>query len=205
MILTRSILIEASKWLGCVETSNNRSVCVDEIQRLYNGKVNADAWCAKFVWSMTNEACKKLGIANPLVQTASTATLLSNAKKTLRTDSVAGVGSIFYTTRTGGGHVGFVTKVVGNRFETIEGNTTPDTGGSEGVWQKTRDITTKSYQFIHLEDLDTIENNLLAPLQFELELIIADPRSYISAGIILAGGVIAYRLYKKSRKRLNKK
>ena len=200
MILTKAILQEAEKWLGCRETSNNRSACVDEIQKLYNGKVNADAWCAKFVWSMTNEACKKLGIDNPIYQTASTSTMLAKAKQTLRTDTTPGVGSIFYTTRTGGGHVGFVIKINGNKFETIEGNTTSDTGGSEGVWNKVRDTTTRDYQFIHLEDLDTIENNLLAPLQFELEMILADPRSYISAGIVITGGIIAWKIYKNREK-----
>jgi hypothetical protein len=197
MILTKAILLEAEKWLGCKETSHNRSACVDEIQKLYNNKINAEAWCCKFVYAMTNEACKKLGVENPLVQTASTATLLKQAKQVLRTDGTAGVGSIFYTTRTGGGHVGFVTDVDGSKFETIEGNTTSDTGNTDGVWRKTRDVTTKEYQFIHLEDLDTFENNLFAPLQFEVDMIIADPRSYISAGILVTAGIIAWRIFKK--------
>ena len=200
MILTKAILKEAEKWLGCKETSSNRSVCVDEIQKLYNNKVTADAWCAKFVWAMTNEACKKLGIKNPLIQTASTATLLAEAKKTLRTDATPGVGSIFYTTRTGGGHVGFVTKIINEtQFETIEGNT--NTGGSDGVWNKTRNTKTQTYQFIHLEDLDTFENNFFAPLQFDLELIFADPRTYISTGIFLTGGFIVWKIHKKHAKR----
>ena len=197
MILTKAILKEAEKWLGCKETSNNRSACVDEIQKLYNSKITSEAWCCKFVWAMTNEACKKLGIENPLVHTASTSILLSNAKKTLRTDATPGVGSIFYTSRDSGGHVGFVLEVNENKFKTIEGNTTADGGKVEGVFNKMRDTKTKAYQFIHLEDLDTFENNLFAPLQFDLDLIFADPRSYISAGIVIAGGIICWRIYKK--------
>jgi surface antigen len=42
--------------------------------------------------------------------------MLREAKKTLRVDKVPGVGSVFYTTRTGGGHVGFVSKVEDNLF-----------------------------------------------------------------------------------------
>jgi surface antigen len=57
--------------------------------------------------------------------------MLSNAKKNLRVDKVAGKGAVFFTTRTGGGHVGFVTAVNGNKFETIEGNT--NTGQGYGV------------------------------------------------------------------------
>ncbi len=155
MILTKAILKEAEKWLGCVETDKNRGGCVDEIQKLYNAKVNAEAWCCKFVWAMTNEACKKLGVQNPLVQTASTSTLLGTSKKTLRTDGTPGVGSIFYTARDGGGHVGFVLAVDKNKFKTIEGNTTADGGKVDGVFSKMRDLKTKQYQFIHIEDLDT--------------------------------------------------
>jgi len=69
MILTKAILLEAEKWLGC--KANSKDKCADEIKKLYNGKVNNEAWCCKFVWAMTNEACKKLGIENPLKQTAS--------------------------------------------------------------------------------------------------------------------------------------
>jgi hypothetical protein len=200
MILTRAILKEAKKWLGCRANDPNR--CTDEIKKLYNNRVNNEAWCCKFVWAMTNEACKKLGVKNPLIQTASTSTLLSSARKTLRTDTNPGVGSIFYTTRDGGGHVGFVTKIIDDKkFETIEGNTT-NSIGEYGVWSKTRDRKSKQYQFIHLEDLDTFENNIFAPFQFELDLIFADPRSYISVGVLIAGGIIGWKLYKKQANRL---
>jgi hypothetical protein len=201
MILTKAILLEAEKWLGCKEESKNRSACVDEISRLYNDKVSSDAWCAKFVWAITNEACKKLNVDNPLKQTASTATMLSEAKKTLRTDNIAGKGSIFYTTRTGGGHVGFVTKVKDNLFDTIEGNTSSDSGEGDGVWAKTRDTTKKDYTFIHLEDLDTIENNLIAP--FALDVAVADPRTYIGSSlfaIVGVGGFLLWRHKKKNKK-----
>ena len=69
MILTRAIKIEAEKWLGC----KTGQKCLTEIRSLYNDKnITNDAWCALFVWTMTNEACKKLGIENPLKQTATT-------------------------------------------------------------------------------------------------------------------------------------
>jgi hypothetical protein len=195
MILTKAILKEAEKWLGC----KTKDPCSADIKRLYNGVVNSEAWCCKFVWAMTNEACKKLGVANPLPQTASTKTLLENAKKTLRVDGEPAVGSIFYNTRDGGGHVGFVIKVDGINFESIEGNTT-NSAGEWGVWSKKKNLNEKKYQFIHLEDLDSFENNLLAPLQFDFEMILPDPRSYISAGIVLTGGFVAWRLYKKYKK-----
>jgi hypothetical protein len=124
---------------------------------------------------------------------------LIKTKKTLRVDGEPAVGSIFYNTRDGGGHVGFVIKVDGINFESIEGNTT-NSAGEWGVWSKKKNLNEKKYQFIHLEDLDTIENNLFAPLQFDFEMILADPRSYISAGIVLTGGFVAWLLYKKYKK-----
>lgn len=43
MILTQAIIEEAKSWLGCKETSNNRSVCIDKLQKLYDNKINNDA------------------------------------------------------------------------------------------------------------------------------------------------------------------
>ena len=139
MILTTAILNEARSWIGCKETSKNRSECVDEIQKLYNGKVNSEAWCAKFVWAITNVACGKLRVPNPLKQTASTITMKNEAKKTLRVDKLPGVGSVFFNVRDGGGHVGFVQKIDGNYFHTIEGNTNVS-GSADGVWEKKHNL-----------------------------------------------------------------
>ena len=58
-----------------------------DVTKLVNNKITVEAWCCKFVWAMTNEACKKLDIKNPLIQTDSTSQLLTNAKKNLRVDS----------------------------------------------------------------------------------------------------------------------
>lgn len=82
-----------------------------------------------------------------------------NGKKAtkLRVDSEPGVGAVFYNKRDGGGHVGFVTYVSGGTFHTIEGNT--EVANTEGVFEKSHTLTEKQFQFIHLEDLDTIEDN----------------------------------------------
>ena len=89
--------------------------------------------------------------------------MLSEARKTLRVDKNPGVGCVFFNVRDGGGHVGFVTGVDGFYFNTIEGNTTSE-GQGYGVWEKKHDVrdTAKKFEFIHLEDLDTFENNALA-------------------------------------------
>jgi len=196
MILTQAILKEAEKWLGCTETTRHRSDCIDEIHRQFSAGWNGspDAWCAKFVWTMTETATKKLGIPNPLHKSASTVQMLN--KTDLRKDDIPARGAIFFISRvcsgggSGCGHVGFVEKVDGNFIHTLEGNT----GGPAGVYRKKRNITSQKFTFIHIEDLDTLKNNLLAPLQFELDLIFADPRTFITTGIIITGGVISWKL-----------
>lgn len=200
MILTKAILSEAEKWLDCRETSKNRSKCVDEIHEMFKaGSTGSrDAWCAKFVWSITEAASKKLGVENPLFKSASTAQMLENTK--LRKDKIPAVGSVFYTKRTDengkivGGHVGFVERVNGNLISTIEGNT--NIGSTDGVWRKTHDITKKSFTFIHVEDLDTLENNINSLLQ-PLDLTISDKKLWIGLGILAASGigVYAYRKF----------
>jgi hypothetical protein len=199
MILTTAILNEAEKWLGCTETKQNRSVCVDEIHKLFSDGWNGqpDAWCAKFVWTMTETATKKLKVENPLFKSASTVTMLN--KTNLRKDSTAAKGSIFFINRTcdgggsGCGHVGFVEKVDGNIIHTLEGNT----GGPEGVYRKMRDAKQTKFTFIHIEDLDTIENNINALLEpFSLE--IGDKKLWYIvgiAGIAVTGAVIYKRLH----------
>lgn len=57
--------------------------------------------------------------------------MLAQAKKNLRVDKTPAKGAVFFTTRTGGGHVGFVIDTNGSKFDTIEGNT--NIGQGDGV------------------------------------------------------------------------
>jgi hypothetical protein len=43
MILTKAIIDEAKNWIGCKATSPNRSECIDELQKLYDGKIKNEA------------------------------------------------------------------------------------------------------------------------------------------------------------------
>jgi hypothetical protein len=84
--------------------------------------------------------------------------------------------------------------VNGNVISTIEGNT--NTGGADGVYRKTRNITTTKFTFIHIEDLDTIENNINAILEpFNLE--IGDKKLWAIAGLAsvsITGAILYERL-----------
>jgi hypothetical protein len=196
MILTTTILREAEKWLGCTETKQNRSACVDEIHKAFNPNWagSPDAWCAKFVWTMVEAATKKLNVPNPLFKSASTVQMLN--KTNLRKDDKSAKGSIFFIERScaggGCGHVGFVERVDGNIIHTIEGNT----GGPEGVYRQKRDTSKQKFTFIHIEDLDTIENNLNAILPFDLTI---DDSRLWTVAVFATVGIVGAVIYAKRK------
>ena len=117
----------------------------------YQKTVGIDAgepWCVAFVFFCFAAAACALKIKNPLEQTncktGSVLDLWNRARRAkgltllLRDDALndpskVKPGMVFVISTGGGyGHVGFVANVVGNRLETIEGNTN-DGGSREGV------------------------------------------------------------------------
>lgn len=143
-----AILQEAKTWLNCKETSANRSICVDKIHKEFseNWVSSPDPWCAKFVWVVVQNASKRYAVSNPLPHTAGALELLNKSKKAnIYVDKVPTPGCIFYKkSNSASGHVGFVAQVVGNKFYTIEGNS------SDKVLSSERTITS-DMQFIHVE------------------------------------------------------
>ena len=88
------------------------------------------AWCMGFVYWCVNEACKEMDLNNPLKKTAGVMAQWV-ASKHLRVDKPM-KGDIFIMDFGGGkGHTGFVTSVVGDRIQTVEGNSN-DEGSREG-------------------------------------------------------------------------
>jgi hypothetical protein len=200
MLLTRAAIDEAKKFLNCKEESSNKSACVNEIKALYGIKPNTDPYCAMFVWVCIKSACEKLKIEPPIIQTASTVTLLNASKKKFPVDTIPKKGAIFfYPTTAQHGHVGFVTAVDGKTFNTIEANTTsPTKGEPEGVYEKTRTLGDKKFQFIHLESLDTVENNINSFLiPFGAEIGSLKFNATITTILVGAGLLVAYKKMKK--------
>ena len=110
-------------------------------------------WCAAFVYSMFNDFCKSIGVANPVVKTARVASLWSKADSSLKIPisearkdpNIVKPGQIFIMLYgEGKGHTGIVTAVdVANKsFTTIEGNTN-DSKSREGhrVGRNTRKLS----------------------------------------------------------------
>lgn len=153
--LARTIIENATYWENkwesgvCKSVKNNRGNCIDEIKSQFSKEVIGTPWCAEFVSVVTKTSCEKLDITNLLPYTRSTATMLSGAiKNGLRVDNTPAVGSVFYRTRSGGGHVGFVVKITDGGIITIEGNSDDQVKG-----RSYSGTEIASYKFIHIEDM----------------------------------------------------
>lgn len=96
-------------------------------------------WCAAFVsWCLRNAG----STAGPSSGRAAVRNWARWASKTGRSSATPTRGSLFYWLNDNGtGHIGFVTKVEGAQFHSIEGNT--DDGGSregDGTYRRVRTI-----------------------------------------------------------------
>lgn len=201
MNFASGLIHKAELWLDCKETSENRSVCVDKIHEYYNGKVVAEAWCAKFVFMITDLVCKDFGFKNFLPRTASTITMVNNApKKGLRVDKIPAPGSVFFKTREGGGHVGFVIEVDGTIIKTIEGN-----HNDKVAYVKRTDYST--YKFIHTEEMPQLNGKRdEGMITYEKQNIFYDMTYfaltdnnmyYLAGGLALLGASSYYFMKKK--------
>jgi hypothetical protein len=104
------------------------------------------AWCMAFVYWCVNEACKELGLKNPLIKTGGVLHQWNNVKH-LRLlpnrSSAIKAGDIFIMDYGRGlGHTGIVGQLSNSVLYTIEGNTN-DEGSREGyeVAERQRTIT----------------------------------------------------------------
>lgn len=193
MNFASGLIKKAELWLGCKETTTDRSACVDEIHTYYNGKTTAEAWCAKFVFMITDLVSKDFGIKNLLPRTASTVNMVNSAKsKGLRVDTFPAPGSIFFRSRGGGfGHVGFVVEVKGATIVTIEGNMSNKVGYGKHT-------NLSGYKFIHTEEMPKLNGKpdvgivlLERPdwlYTLGNDLLTDNNYMYLAAGVGLVGG-----------------
>lgn len=140
-----------NKWESgvCKAKSNNRGNCIDELKSQFGKEVLGTPWCAEFVSVVVKTSCDKLHIKNLLPYTRSTASMLDGAKKNgLLVNSTPAVGSVFYRTRSGGGHVGIVVKITDTGIITIEGNSNDQVKGRSYSYTEIA-----SWKFIHTEEM----------------------------------------------------
>ena len=146
---------EIDRYLKTAGLPNNQAEYAKTKYRKKSGKPYhaGYAWCAAFVYTMFDDFCKKINVANPVVKTARVASLWSKADSSLKISisearkypNLVKPGQIFIMLYGGGkGHTGIVTAVdVANKsFTTIEGNSTQE-GSREGhrVCRNTRKLS----------------------------------------------------------------
>lgn len=111
----------------------------------------AASWCMAFVYWCYQQACKEMGIENPLVKTGGVLRLWNEVPKRYKS-KVPKRGCIFIMDYGKGlGHTGIVERIDGDTLYTIEGNTN-DEGSREGyeVCRRTRSVS-KCVGFIHID------------------------------------------------------
>jgi hypothetical protein len=132
MVPFKTIADVAAKWYNrnCVETQSNRGVCVDRIHEQFDPNwirnKRPEAWCAKFVWVVYEEAARLSGVANPIPRTAGARLMLTMSRdKQLKVDKKPNLGAVFYRKSDSpgaSGHVGIVTEIKNDGITTVEGN-----------------------------------------------------------------------------------
>jgi len=176
MTVVEKALQWAETFVGTVEVppNSNRGFTIDDIQKVFGYK--GVAYCALFAQYVYKRACVSLNIPFPFSGTASSQTLFKWAKehkcaetdfKNLRYGDII----IWQKYKIWQGHVGVVKSVdfENQCFKTIEGNTSPDTKGSQsnggGIYERTRymkqvDFTVDSFWlrgFINVRKLFNLE------------------------------------------------
>lgn len=89
------------------------------------------AWCMAFTYWVVDQACKEIGMPNPLIKTGGVLHQWNKIPARYKSKTPTR-GSLFIMDYGKGlGHTGFVERVEGNRIHTIEGNSNDD-GAREG-------------------------------------------------------------------------
>lgn len=137
---------------GVHETGNNTGREVNQYLRSI-GLGPGNPWCAAFVYWCIDEAAGDVDLENPFIKTGFCPTIANWARQQGILHSTPEPGDVFLRYGTVSGefracHTGFVTRVEGGQYATIEGNT--NTGGSRegiGVFKRLRPIN-EGYKFV---------------------------------------------------------
>ena len=148
--------------IGTRESGNNRGRRVEEYQAADNLPGGGYAWCGSFVAWCLRETAKRDAVTIPWSNSASCDVIWQDARKRKLTRLLPQPGDVFLIrAKKGNGysnsdaiHTGFVDKVNGNTFTTIEGNTNAD-GGREGhsVLSHTKTV---SPRFVFVRWIDAV-------------------------------------------------
>ena len=143
-LITHQVVVEALKHRGVVEVGNNDGPEVRAwLARVFR-KPGAP-WCAAFAWCCLDDACRELGLSNPIPATAGVHLLAQRARIAGGWTAEPGPGFVGLhdagKSKAGArlGHCGIILEVGEHHCLGIEGNT--DEAGSregQGVHEKPR-------------------------------------------------------------------
>ena len=150
------MLVEfAEKFIGIVETGNNKGEQVELFQKAVDGKAQGEPWCCAFVQycikHIDAEFEKIYGGVNAPSQVFSSEHVMTvwNKSKPLETKTPEAGDLIIWqhmlgNKGTGKGHIGIISKIIDHQsIETVEGNTSSSQQverEGDGVFKKTRRI-----------------------------------------------------------------
>lgn len=135
----------AHRFVGVKESGgDNKGKEVEAFQKAVDGKAQGESWCMCFVQHCIKEIELTTGLKSDIFKSEHCMTVWNNTPVSSRLkDPEPGCIVIWNFVGTASGHTGIVTKV-GDRLETIEGNTSDGAGivrEGDGVYVRSRSKT----------------------------------------------------------------
>lgn len=135
--------LAAEACVGIKETKYNAGPMVELLQETV-GTAEKESWCLSFVMTALAYAEKKTGIKSQIAATEHCMTCWNESPKSCRVKSVPAPGAIVIWRHgnTSSGHTGVMVAWQGNKFNSVEGNTSDASmRDGDGVFFKTRSST----------------------------------------------------------------
>lgn len=192
----------ADRWAAqnCKETTANRGVCIDKVHELYNNRVIAEAYCAKYAFVVVQEGCEQLNIKNILPKSASAKGILDASMKipgfVIKGKQGIALGAVFVRRSKGTGsgwHVGLVRHWNNDKFFTNEGNNGDRIGWFSYEWEE---IIERDFYFIQTHKMSEgfqYAQKTVTETAKKIETTISDNK--LPALLLLgAAGLVLYKI-----------
>lgn len=138
----KTLVKKAQSFIGVREEGNNKGKWVEIFQKAVDGKASQESWCMGFVQYILKEIEKETKESSGIFSSEHCMTVWAKTPddRKLKKPEV-GCIVIWNFVGTSSGHAGIVTRVAGDRMDTIEGNTGDGKGvvrEGDGVYARNR-------------------------------------------------------------------
>lgn len=138
---TQELIDLAHTFIGVKEQGDNDGDQVSLFQKSVDGIASRESWCMCFVQFCVKQIEKKYAVKSKLFKSEHCLTVWNKTHKEFRlTEPEVGCIVIWNFVGTNNGHAGIVTKVLKDKIETIEGNTS---GSSAQVVREGDEVAAK--------------------------------------------------------------